>query len=168
LINNAGFAAFSGALTAPNLEAARLEMEVNYFGPLELTRALKNTPVYSASGAIVNVTSFLALATLPLAGTYSASKAAAHSLSRTMRAELKLKGTRVIAVLPVQTDTQMGAGLPEPKVQPAEVAVESLNAIESNLEEVFPGLPSKGAAEAFRGNPEAVQQQLSAMVHALI
>ena len=39
LINNAGTVAFSGALAAKNLAAARQEMEVNYFGILALTRA---------------------------------------------------------------------------------------------------------------------------------
>lgn len=167
LISNAGFAAFTGAVTADNLDAAYSEMETNYFGPLKLTRALKDTPVFSDNGAIVYVTSFLALATLPVAGTYSASKAAIHSLTRTVRAELKPKGTRVVAVLPVQTDTPMAAALPEPKVKPAEVAIETLNAIESGQEEVYPGVPSKSVAEAFKSNPLAVQQQFSSFVHAL-
>ena len=150
LINNAGFAAFTGGVAAPGIDAARREMDVNYFGPLQLTRALKNSPVFSAAGAIVNVISFLALATLPAGGTYSASKSAALALTRTFRAELKAKGTRVIAVLPVQVDTPMGAALPEPKVKPAEVAAEALDALETGLEEVFPGQPSKEAAPASR------------------
>jgi len=164
LINNAGWAAFSGALTAPSIDAARQEMEVNYFGPLQVTRALKDTRVFSADGGIINLVSFLALATLPLAGTYSASKAAALALTRTIRAELKGKGTRVVAVLPVQTDTKMGAALPDPKVKPSEVAVEALDALEAGLDEVFPGEPSKGAAKAFKADPAAVQAQLCGMV----
>jgi short-subunit dehydrogenase len=167
LINNAGTAAYSGALTAANIDAARQEMEVNYFGPLQVTRAFKNTPVFSASGAIINVVSFLGLVTLPLAGTYSASKSAALALTRTMRAELKEKGTRVIAILPVQTDTKLGATLPDPKVQPGEVASEALDALESGLDEVFPGAPSKGAATAFKADPAAVQASLSEMVRPL-
>lgn len=167
LINNAGFAAFTGALTATDLQAARQEMEINYFGPLLLTRALKGSPVYTASGAIVNVASFLSLVTLPLAGTYSASKAANLALTRTMRAELKGAGTRVIAVLPVQTETRMATGLPDPKVKPYEVAAEALDAVESGLEEVFPGAPTKGALAAFQVDPAALQSQLSQLVHPL-
>ena len=74
LINNAGTVAFSGALAAKDSAAARQEMEVNYFGVLALTQALRGTPALRSGGAIVNVLSFLALATLPVAGTYSASK----------------------------------------------------------------------------------------------
>ena len=164
LINNAGYATFGGALSSESVDEARREMEVNYFGPFLLTRALKHTAVFSDSGAIVNVASFLALVTLPLGGTYSASKSAALALTRTIRAELKGKGTRVIAVLPVQVDTPMGALLPEPRVKPTEVAAEALDAVESGLEEVFPGKPTKMAAAAFKADPSAVQAQLLPMV----
>ena len=160
LINNAGFMAFSGALSASDPDAARKEMEVNYFGPLQLTRALKDSNIFSSSGAIVNVLSYLALLTLPMAGSYCASKAASLALTRTLRAELKERGTRVIAVLPVQVDTRMGAGLPDPKVKPSEVAIEALDAIESGQDEVFPGEPSKGVDAAFKADPAAVQAQL--------
>jgi NAD(P)-dependent dehydrogenase (short-subunit alcohol dehydrogenase family) len=165
LINNAGYAAFTGVLSAESVDAARREMEVNYFGPFLLTRALKGTAVFSESGAIVNVASFLGLVTLPLAGTYSASKSAALALTKTIRAELKGRGTRVIAVLPVQVDTPMGAALPEPRVKPTEVAVETLDAVESGLEEVFPGKPTKMAAAAFKADPAAMQAQFLPMVH---
>ena len=84
-----------------------------------------------------------------------------------MRAELKTRGTRVIAVLPVQTDTKLGAPLPDPKVQPAEVASEALDALDSGLDEVFPGAPSKGAASAFRADPAGLQAALSELVHPL-
>lgn len=167
LINNAGFASFGGALSAENLDGARREMEVNYFGPLQLTRAFKDSAVFSESGAIINIASFLSLIALPIAGTYSASKAAELSLTRTMRAELKGKGTRVVAVLPVQTETRMASALPDPKVKPSEVAVESLDALDSGLEEVFPGAPSKGAADAFKADPAAVQANFAKLVHPL-
>ena len=164
LINNAGFAAFTGGIAAPSIDAARREMDVNYFGPLQLTRALKESPVFSSAGAIINIISFLGLATLPAAGTYSASKSAALALTRTLRAELKAKGTRVVAVLPVQVDTPMGAGLPEPEFKPAEVAAEALDALETGLEEVFPGHLSKEAAAGFKADPAAVQARLSQFV----
>jgi short-subunit dehydrogenase len=164
LINNAGIATFSGALTTASVDAARQEMEVNYFGPLQVTRALKDTPVFSASGAIVNIISFLALVTLPLAGTYSASKSAVLALTRSIRAELKEKGTQVIAVLPVQTDTKLAVQMPDPKVKPSEVAIETLDALESGLDEVFPGEPSKKAAQVFRADPAALQATLAQRV----
>src|SRR5260370_26237377 len=83
LINNAGAVAFSGALAAEDLTAARQEMEVNYFGVLALTRALRNTPACRTGGAGVNVLSFLGLLTLPVAASYSPSKSAAAALTHT-------------------------------------------------------------------------------------
>ncbi|MBV8968714.1 MAG: SDR family NAD(P)-dependent oxidoreductase [Verrucomicrobia bacterium] len=47
-----------------------------------MSRAVKDTAVYSSNGAIINVISFLGLVTLPLAGTYSASKSAALAFTR--------------------------------------------------------------------------------------
>src|SRR5580698_2378026 len=46
LINNAGMVAFSGALAAKDTAPARQEMEVNYFGALALTQALRSTAAF--------------------------------------------------------------------------------------------------------------------------
>jgi short-subunit dehydrogenase len=165
LINNAGFAAFSGALSAQDLTSARREMEVNYFGILGLSQALRDTPVFQQGGAMVNLLSILSLVTLPVAGTYSASKAAALALSRTLRAELKPRGVQVLDVLPVQVDTAMGAALPEPRLTPTEVVAATLDALEAGEVEVFPGALSQGALQAFRSNPEGMQAQMAGMVH---
>jgi short-subunit dehydrogenase len=72
LINNAGAAAFTGALSAEDTAGARLEMEVNYFDVLSLTQALRDAPVFRHGGAIVNLLSILSLVTLPVAGIYLA------------------------------------------------------------------------------------------------
>jgi short-subunit dehydrogenase len=167
LINNAGMAAFTGAVTAKDLSGARREMEVNYFGMLALTQALSHAPAFRTGGAIVNVLSFLALVTLPVAGTYSASKAAALALTRTLRAELKQRGVQVLGVLPVQVDTPLGAPLPEPKLTPAEVASATLDALESDEDEVFPGALSRGAAEAFKNDPATLQANMAKVVHSI-
>jgi short-subunit dehydrogenase len=53
LINNAGTVAFTGALPAKDSTAARHEMEINYFGILALTRALRGASALQSGGAIV-------------------------------------------------------------------------------------------------------------------
>ena len=167
LINNAGVAAYSGALSAKDAASARQEMEVNYFGVLSLVQALRDTPAFRKGGAIVNLLSVLSLVTLPLAGTYSASKAAALSLTRTLRAELKSRGVQVLGVLPVQVETRMGRSMPEPRLTPEEVASGALDALETGEEEVFPGALSQRAADAFRTDPSAMQANMSNLVHAI-
>ncbi|WP_116141929.1 SDR family NAD(P)-dependent oxidoreductase [Trinickia diaoshuihuensis] len=167
LINNAGTAAFSGALSARDTTGARAEMEANYFGVLALSQALRDTAAFHAGGAIVNILSVLSHITLPVAGTYSASKAAALHLTRTLRAELKSRGVQVLAVLPAQTDTAMGAALPEPKLTPQQVASGALDALAAGAEEVFPGELSQATAKAFKDDPEGIQAQLAQLVHAI-
>ncbi|RKP49573.1 SDR family NAD(P)-dependent oxidoreductase [Pararobbsia silviterrae] len=167
LINNAGTATFTGALSTNDVSGARVEMEVNYFGVMALSQALKDTPAFRSGGAIINILSILSHVTLPVAGTYSASKAAALHLTRTMRAELKSRGVPVIAVMPVQTDTALGAALPEPKLTPREVAVGALDALAAGEEDVFPGELSKATAQAFKDNPAGVQAYMANLVHAI-
>jgi short-subunit dehydrogenase len=167
LINNAGAAAFTGVLSAKDTAGARHEMEVNYFGVLALSQALRDTPAFRTGGAIVNLLSILSLVTLPVAGTYSAAKAAELALTRTLRAELKPRGVQVLGVMPIQVDTALGAPLPEPKLTPAEVATGTLDALEAGEEEVFPGALSQGAAEMFRANPAGMQAHMAGMVHAI-
>ena len=167
LINNTGCAAYTGVLAAKDLTSTRREMEVNYFGVLALTRALKDAPAFHAGAAIVNVLSFIALTTIPVAGTYSASKAAALGLTRTLRAELKPRGAQVLAAIPVQVDTPLGVPLPEPKPKPEEVASDTLDGLKAGEDEVSTGALSRGAAEAFRNDPAGLQARMSTIVHAI-
>jgi len=165
IINNAGFSGRTGVLSTPSLDNARREMEVNYFGSLAILQAFKAAPALQSGGGVINVLSFLALATAPAEGSYSASKAAALALTRTLRAELKPRGVQVMAALPVQVETPLGAGMPEPRLQPTEVASGILDGLEADAEEVFPGSLSQRAAAAFKADPEAIQARLNGLVH---
>jgi short-subunit dehydrogenase len=162
LINNAGYAAFASAIAAPDLDDAHREMDVNYFGTLALTRAF--TPLLAASGggAVLNILSMLSLVSLPMTGTYSASKAAALSLTRSIRAELGAQGTQVVGVLAVQTDTAMGAKMPEPRMTPQEVVADALDAIKAGThDEVVAGAQSRAIHQAFIADPKALQAKMS-------
>ncbi|MDB5848324.1 MAG: Short-chain dehydrogenase [Rhodoferax sp.] len=162
LINNAGYAAFQGAMAAPQLDDARREMEVNYFGPLALTRAFAPVLAASGGGAIVNMLSMAALVSLPVAGSYSASKAAFLSVTRSIRAELAAQGTAVVGVLAVQTETAIGHRLPEPRMAPHEVVTDTLDAVEAGKnEEIAAGPLTQGAYQAFTADPKAFQARFS-------
>ncbi len=165
LINNAGYAGFDGAISAPDMEDARLEMEVNYFGTLALTRAFAPVLAKTGGGALLNMLSMLSLVSLPMAGTYSASKAAGLSLTRSLRAELGAQGTQVIGVLAVQTETSMGAKLPEPRMTPHEVVTDALDAIEAGTnDEVVAGAQSRSIYEAFTADPKGLQSKMSTLL----
>jgi NAD(P)-dependent dehydrogenase (short-subunit alcohol dehydrogenase family) len=166
LVNNAGFAGGSSAYTTLDLAAARQEMEVNYFGILSLTQAFAPILKAAGGGAVVNVLSFLSLVTLPRAATYSASKAAGLAVTRSLRAELAGQGTAVVAVMPVQVETDMGRSLPEPRLSTEEVVAETLDAIERGFDEVFPGELTRQNARAFAADPKAVQAHMSSLIPA--
>jgi short-subunit dehydrogenase len=162
LINNAGYAAFQGAIAASDMLDARREMEVNYFAPLALTRAFKPILAASGGGAVLNMLSMAALVSLPVTGTYSASKAAFLSLTRSIRAELMAQGTIVVGVLAVQTETAIGTRLPPPRMTPGEVTADALDAIQAGRnEEVVAGPLTQGAYKAFTTDPKAFQAKMS-------
>ena len=95
LINNAGIALWTDFLASDGVRAARAEMETNYFGPLELSRAFAAILKRNGGGAIINMLSVVSWVAVPTGGTYSASKAAAWSLTNGLRAGLKKQGTQI-------------------------------------------------------------------------
>jgi short-subunit dehydrogenase len=137
-------------------------MEVNYFGTLSLTRAFAPVLAKAGGGALLNMLSMLALVSLPLAATYSASKAASLCLTRSLRAELGAQATQVVGVLAVQTETNMGAKLPEPRMTPQEVVTDALDAIEGGTnDEIVAGNQSRAIYEAFIADPQGLQAKMS-------
>ena len=99
LVNNAGVALAQDIGAEDIVDQARREMEVNYFAPLDLIQRLAPTLVQNG-GAIVNIVSVGGLTNFPFYPTYSASKAAAHSLTQGVRALYGPKGLSVFGVYP--------------------------------------------------------------------
>lgn len=164
LINNAGVAQFSGLIAAQNLSDARMEMDVNYFGTLAMIRALSPILKTNGGGTIVNLSSIAGLVNMPFVGSYSASKAAVHSMIQGVRAELAGQGTKVIGVYPGLVDTDMVTDLEMPKVSPASIAVSVLTAIANGTEDVFPDDMAVELHTGLLGNPKEVEMQFAEML----
>jgi NAD(P)-dependent dehydrogenase (short-subunit alcohol dehydrogenase family) len=137
LVNNAGVLKYSTFINAPNLDAARLEMETNYFGTLNMCRAFAPVLAANGGGAIVNMLSVSSFYTNPFDASYGASKAAAWSLTNGVRLELHHQGTLVIAVHASFIDTDMAALADVPKDSPESVAQQVFDAVEANQIEVL-------------------------------
>ncbi len=137
LINNAGIANFTGLIAAENLDSARQEMEVNYFGTLQVTRAFAPILKKNGGGALVNILTVASLGNFPVLGSYSASKAALHSMTQGIRAELAEQGTRVFGVFPGPIDTDMAKDFDMEKSSPDMIAEGTLKAIEQGEEDIF-------------------------------
>ncbi|WP_026729620.1 SDR family NAD(P)-dependent oxidoreductase [Flavobacterium denitrificans] len=99
LINNAGYA-LHGAIEEASENDARAQFETNFFGTLWLTQAVLPIMRNQKSGHIIQVSSILGLATLPLVGLYNASKFALEGLSETLATEVKQFGINVTLVEP--------------------------------------------------------------------
>ena len=163
LINNAG-------VSVPDDLSDRAAFEhhlaVNLFGTWAVTVAFLR-PLTRSSGAVVNVVSLGALAAVPVLPAYSASKAAAFSLTQSQRALLAARGVQVQAVLPGPIDTDMVRDLPIPKTAPESVAKGILDGVENGDEDIFPDPMSATMAEAWRtGVAKEFERQNAALVPA--
>ena len=167
LVNNAGVAGEMGGsiLDEGALETARWEMEVNYFGLLQVSRALAPALQANAPGAVVNIASVAGLVNFPFAATYSVSKAAAHSTSQALRVALG-DGVRVSAVYPGPVDTDMAADVPMEKTSAAEVAHAILDVVDRRDEEIFPDPMSAQMGAAYGDAPKAMERNVVAMAAA--
>src|ERR1700759_3211063 len=137
LVNNAGVLKYSTFTGAPDLEAARLEMETNYFGTLSMCRAFAPVLAANGGGAIVNMLSVTSFYTNPFDASYGASKAAAWSMTNGVRLELHHQGTLVVAVHAGFIDTDMAALTDAPKLSPESVARQVFDAVEAGQIEVL-------------------------------
>lgn len=137
LINNAGISRPAPLFSDGAIASARDELETNVFGPLALARAFAPVLARHGGGAIINVLSVLSWVSLPAIPTYSLSKAAAWSLTNSLRAALAPQGTQVTAVHVGFMDTDMARGVTQPKIAPAEVARLALDGVEAGALEVL-------------------------------
>ena len=161
LINNAGISVQNDLSDRAALE--RL-LAVNLFGTYDVTQAF--LPVLSGSrSAIVNILSLASMAAVPFDPLYSISKAAAFSLSQSLRALLAGRDVSVHIVLPGPIDTDMTRNLDIPKASPESTARAILDGVEKEEEEIFPDPMSEAVAEGWRNSAvKELQRQFAAYV----
>lgn len=165
LINNAGVAGYSGFIYHHDQEGAHREMATNYFGPLNVTRAFAETIISNGNGAVATVISIGGLMNFPPAATYSASKAAAHSLTQGMRAELAPQGVPVFGVYPGPIDTDMAAGIDMEKELPGFVANRVFDGMESGVEDITTDAFADQFVQGIKADAKAVEKENAKMAH---
>ena len=167
LVNNAEHHRALGIANRAGVETARAEMDVNYFGLLRLAQefgpAMRSRGADGKASAVawVNLLSIYALANFPPHGTFSASKAAAHSLAQCLRAEMRAAGVRVVNVFPGPIDDEWNQLLLPPKVSPSNLAKAITTALQNGIEDVYPGDVAQEWLERWRDNPKALERELS-------
>lgn len=168
VINNAEVHRTFGIGSRRGTDVAKAEMDINYFGLLRLAQefgpALRGRSADGEAGATawVNLLSVYALSNFPPHGTFSASKAAAHSLAQCLRAEMRPAGIRVVNVFPGPIDDEWNQHMPAPKLAPAGVANAIITALRDGVEDVYPGDVAQEWLERWRDNPKILERELAA------
>lgn len=163
LVNNAGVGLYAELGDRAALEQ---HLAVNLFGSYDTTQAF--LPLLTrAGGAIINVLSLAALAPVPFDPTYAISKAAAFSLTQSLRVALAGQGVSVHAALPGPVDTRMGPQVDIPKASPESVARAIFDGLENGDEEIFPDPLSAEIAEGWRNSAsKQLERQMAALLQA--
>jgi NAD(P)-dependent dehydrogenase (short-subunit alcohol dehydrogenase family) len=135
VINNAGVD--TGTPTLGDEAGLRQELEVNYLGPVAVSRAFAPILAANGGGALVNMLSGLAWLTLPETGGYASAKAALLQATNSLRLNLQEQGTLVTAVHVGYVDTDMTARVDAPKTAPDAVASAVLDGVAAGEHEVL-------------------------------
>lgn len=154
LINNAGVNSGKRVFDEENSDFI-----INVQGTLKVTQLLSNK--INKEGAIVNITSILALCNLPIMGLYCASKSALHSLTQAIRAEMISKDIQVLEVLPGPIDTKMTPDENMPKASPKDIAVEIIKGLDTNQEEIYPDDFAKMIKNSLDKNQKGIEKEFA-------
>ncbi len=164
LINNAGIANACHSSDQNAVEIARLEMETNYFGTMQVTLAVLPLLQQSAQAVIINLSSIAGISNFPLLGPYSATKAAVHSYTQGLRAELASDGIQVIGVYPGPIDTRMAEGFEMEKAKPIQVAEKTFEALSTGVVDVIPDDFAHQMYDAFLEHPHQLEKVFAQML----
>lgn len=161
LVNNAGVFSLGGILSKEANSSLKENLDINVWGLINLSNAVYSKLQESTSSAIINISSLAGLGNMPMAATYSVSKAAVHSITQGMRAELSDSNTLVMGVYPGPIDTDMAASLEMDKDSPSNVAKAIVNGLTNGTEDVFPDVMSQQAGNFYLSSPKAVEQEFA-------
>src|SRR5437763_8250940 len=142
LMNNAGIMLYKN-LRAPATDLAGLtaEVNINLGGVIGMTSAFIDM-LAANKGTVINVSSGLAFVPLPSAPIYSATKAAVHSYTQSLRFQLQETGVEVIELMPPAVKTDLTADLPEGSLKlitTDELVKQSFAALKAGVLEIRPG-----------------------------
>jgi NAD(P)-dependent dehydrogenase (short-subunit alcohol dehydrogenase family) len=167
LINNAGYVGYVNTLE--DLEKAVAEIKINYVAPLAIGQSfaplfaeLNSVDEHIKPSALINLASLSSFINFPIFGTYSATKAAVHSLTQAQRRDFG--NSLVIGVYPgpIDTDAAKDMQTGTPKVPPGEVADAIVAALNEGTEDVFPDAASQQLYAAWHADAKAMEKNMAA------
>lgn len=168
LVNNARFVRPGGIMDRGDTVFARDEFETNVLGLMRLAQAFgpamrgRGADGVNSAAAWVNVLSVYAYSNMPAYGVFSASNAAALSLSQCLRAEMAAGGVRVMNLYTGPTEDEWHQPLPPPKVASSALARALIAGLKDGLEEVYVGDVAKDFIERWRQGPKILEREMLA------
>lgn len=161
LINNAGIARVGSFFADGSIEAAREQLETNFFGPLRLSQAFAPVLAAHGGGAILNVLSIASWISTPALAVYGATKSAAWSLTNGLRHELRAQHTQVLGMHMGFVDTDLTRDFDMPKSRPDDVVRRALDALEAGAEEVLADPITQQVKQGLSADPGVYLQVLA-------
>jgi len=151
VVNNAGVLTQTGPLSSRALESLAYEMEVNVYGLLRVAKAFAPLLAANGGGAFVQINSVASVKSFSAIATYSASKAAAYSITQGLRETLSRQGTAVLSVHPgpIATDMALQAGMVEGTESPTVVADGIIAALRVGYMHLFPDTQARNVWQAY-------------------
>lgn len=153
VINNAGILYNATPLSSDAIESFSNELEVNVYGLIRMAQAFSPILKANGGGAFVQLNSVASMKCFSDFATYSASKAAAYSITQGLRDKLEDQGTLVISVHPGPIDTDMAsdAGLGDIAITPASVVGDSIiSALKTGKFHAFPDEMAKQIGDQYQ------------------
>lgn len=165
LVNNAGIANACNSTSENAVEISRMEMETNLFGPMQITLELLPLLRKSSQAAIINISSIAGISNFPMLGPYSATKAALHSYTQGLRAELAGTNIQVAGVYPGPIETRMTEGMEMDmeKAKPEQVAIKTFAALEQGVVDVLPDAFAEQMYATFLEHPHNLENAFATM-----
>jgi NAD(P)-dependent dehydrogenase (short-subunit alcohol dehydrogenase family) len=162
VVNNAGMNAEASSLG--DIGKVQMEMAINYIGPLSIIQSFapflnkteSTTSTSSKGSAIVNLNSISSLVNFPGVATYSASKAASHSLIQAQRRDLP--NSLVIGAYPGPIDTDLAINSPFEKETSSVVAEAIIDALKNGTEGIYPDAMARQLFDGWKADAKAMEQ----------
>ncbi|MGL1936347.1 MAG: SDR family NAD(P)-dependent oxidoreductase [Fibrobacterales bacterium] len=164
LINNAGVFAPGNFTQGGVVKGLHDNFAVNVFGVAKLIEAYLPELKKREAAAVVTVSSMVGLASMPMGLSYSASKAAVHSIIQGLRGEVKGSNILIAGVYPGPIDTDMIREFPMEKDTPENVAAMVVKGINSGTEDIFPDAMAIQAGAAYLASPKAAEEMFATFV----
>jgi NAD(P)-dependent dehydrogenase (short-subunit alcohol dehydrogenase family) len=166
VVNNAGYLSTNSSLR-DDPEDSDKEIAINYLAPLSIVRSF--APTFACAKApedkeirataVVNMASISSLVSFPGLGTYSACKAAVHSLTQAQRRDMP--ASLVVGVYPGPVDTDMGDELDFAKVSANDIAAALVEALKTGVEDVFPDEMAQQLHLGWKSDAKSLEQSMA-------